>query len=224
MTADMMGEMYGYNRKGYAEPCAEKIPFDHDLYNPAEATISNTYFATGDAWAADDASTASINNETGDVTVHIAAPKSAQWQSQVFILPGFEYELGATYQAEFKIFTTNQLGGVVVKINDADEGWYFSYPNDNIFLANQTTRFETTEYVVGPRGEKRYGELILSFGWVPENTDIVISDIRISKTKDAPESALEDVETSGAQKIFRDGQVIILRDGHEYTVQGQLIK
>ena len=84
MTADMEGEMYGYNRKGYAEPCAEKIPFDHDLYNPAEATISNTYFATGDAWAADEASSAALDNETGNITVHIAAPKANQWQSQVF--------------------------------------------------------------------------------------------------------------------------------------------
>lgn len=47
------------------------------------------------------------------------------------------------------------------------------------------------------------------------------STVNISYTGAAPQSAVEQVEAASAQKIFRNGQVLIQKDGVRYNVLGQ---
>lgn len=163
--------------KKYVEP----VVFSHELYgSEALPVIDKTYFATGEGWAADADSHAEIVNDY-DINVVLVASKASAWQSQVFVNPGFAWEVGAYYKMEFDLTTNHQLGGVHVKVNDDNTNFFYdSYPNDNIFLANQTTHYvaDSIYAVVEPTNG---GQLIFSVGWCDANTEILISNIVITK-------------------------------------------
>ncbi len=159
------------------------VVFNHELYGSEKLPeIGKTYFATTDSWAADADSHAEIVNDY-DVNVVLVNSKEAEWQSQVFVNPGFTWEVGAYYKMEFDLTTNHQLGGVHVKVNDNSEGgefFYDSYPNDNIFLADQTTHY-VADSIYAVAEPNNGGQLIFSIGWVAENTEILISNIVITK-------------------------------------------
>ncbi len=159
----------------------EPVVFSHELYgSEALPVINKTYFATGEGWAADADSHAEIVNDY-DINLVLVASKASAWQSQVFVNPGFAWEVGAYYKMEFDLTTNHQLGGVHVKVNDDNTNFFYdSYPNDNIFLANQTTHYvaDSIYAVVEPTNG---GQLIFSVGWCDANTEILISNIVITK-------------------------------------------
>ena len=164
----------------YEAPTIKPDTVDHGLYNPATATITSTYFATGGNWAADNESSAELVE--GQLFVTIAAEKSDRWQSQVFLNPGFLFEEGKEYKMEFDLETNNQLGGVTLKIGDGDDPFYESYPNDNVFLANTDTHYDASPINVTADIEEAKRVIIFAFGWVPAGTEIRIHNIRIVET------------------------------------------
>ena len=161
----------------YQAPTINPDTVDHGLYNTTTAYIEHTYFATGENWAADNESNAELVD--GQILVNLALSKQAQWQSQVFLYPGFLFEEGKEYKMEFDLETNNQLGGVTLKIGDGDAPFYESYPNDNVFLANTDTHYEASPINASADipAEKRF--IIFAFGWVPAGTNIRIHNIRI---------------------------------------------
>ena len=163
--------------KKYVEP----VVFSHELYgSEALPVIDKTYFATGDGWAADADSHAEIVNDY-DINLVLVASKASAWQSQVFVNPGFAWEVGAYYKMEFDLTTNHQLGGVHVKVNDDNTNFFYdSYPNDNIFLANQTTHY-VADSIYAVAEPTNGGQLIFSVGWCDANTEILISNIVITK-------------------------------------------
>ena len=164
-----------------AEPVG---PVDHMLYgSETYPAIDKTWFANT-AWQEETNSTAVIE-DTFNIRINIVDEKAGQWQSQIFVNPGFTWEVGAQYKMEFDLTTNNQLGGVTIKINDSDaEKYYYSYPNDNVFLADQLTHFVAEEINVNTEPING-GQLIFSIGWCPANTNILISNISIVKVGDA---------------------------------------
>ncbi len=163
--------------KKYVEP----VVFSHELYGSEELpAIGHTYFATTNSWAADGDSHAEIVNDY-DVHVVLVNSKEAEWQSQVFVNPGFTWEVGAYYKMEFDLTTNHQLGGVHVKVNNNNDNYFYdSYPNDNLFLADQTTHF-VADSIYAMAEPTDGGQLIFSVGWCDANTEILISNIVITK-------------------------------------------
>lgn len=160
---------------------AVEKPFNHELYGSATLpVVDKTWFATTDQWVVETNSHAEIVNDY-DINVVLVDPKAGQWQSQVFVNPGFTWEVGAYYKMEFDLATNNQLGGVTVKVNNDDNAvFYYSYPNDNVFLANQTTHF-IADSIYAKAEPTDGGQLIFAFGWTAANTEILISNIVITK-------------------------------------------
>ena len=83
---------------------------------------------------------------------------------------------------EFDLETNNQLGGVVIKVADADNAYYYSYPNDNVFLANADTHYEASPINATADVEEAKRVIIFSVGWCPAGTDIRIHNISIVET------------------------------------------
>ena len=156
------------------------VEFSHELYGSEELpAIGKTWFAnTG--WTEETNSHAEIVNDY-DVNIVLVDAKAGQWQSQIFVNPGFTWEVGAYYKMEFDLTTNHQLGGVTVKVNNNDNNvFYYSYPNDNIFLADQTTHF-VADSIYAMAEPTDGGQLIFSIGWCDANTEILISNIVITK-------------------------------------------
>lgn len=173
-------QAYPISSEEYSDPYAADT-VDHGLYNPANAAIDHTYFATH-GWAPDAQSYAELVE--GRLMVHIALAKSDHWQSQVFLNPGFEWTMGKYYRMEFDLLSSTQLGGVDIKVNDSDEKvWYHSYPNDNVFLAEQDIHYVADSIAVDALADG-HGLIVFGFGWVAEGTEIFIHNIRIVEIGD----------------------------------------
>ncbi len=173
------------------------VEFDHELYGSEELpAIGKTWFAnTG--WEEETNSHAEIVNDY-DVNVVLVDAKAGQWQSQVFVNPGFTWEVGAYYKMEFDLTTNHQLGGVHVKVNNNNDNYFYdSYPNDNLFLADQTTHF-VADSIYAMAEPTDGGQLIFSVGWCDANTEILISNIVITKYE-AP--VVEDAFTITVENI-----------------------
>lgn len=162
----------------YIAPVIDEDTVDNGLYDPEEAEITSTYFATGGNWAADNESSAELID--GQLFIHILMTKENQWQSQIFLSPGFVFEAGKSYRMEFDLKTNNQLGGVVIKVGDTDNNpYYYSYPNDNIFLANQEVHYVADSIKVHDELEEDKRQVIFSIGWCPAGTEVHIHNISI---------------------------------------------
>lgn len=173
-------QVYFIEAEEFVDPYAPDT-VDHGLYDPTKAAIDHTYFATH-GWAADNQSSAELVN--GRLSVHMVLGKSDRWQSQVFLNPGFEWTMGKYYRMEFDLLSSTQLGGVDVKINDSDEKvWYHSYPNDNVFLAEQDIHYVADSIAVDALADG-HGLIVFGFGWVAEGTEIFIHNIRIVEIGD----------------------------------------
>ena len=173
-------QVYFLSAEEYEAPSLSKDTVDHGLYDSAKATITSTYFATGGNWNPDNESTAELID--GQVLINLVNGKEGQWQSQIFLNPGFVFEAGKEYKLEFDLETNNQLGGVVVKVGDADPSYYYSYPNDNVFLANKDTHYEASPINVTADIEEAKRLVIFSIGWCPAGTVVRIHNIRIVET------------------------------------------
>lgn len=191
---------------------------DPGLYDASKAQITKTYFATGQGWAADNQSSAELVD--GQLYVHLVLSKEGQWQSQIFLYPGFVFEPGKKYSLDFDLETNNQLGGVTVKIGDADEAYFYSYPNDNTFLANTDTHFSSGEFEAKELDEaKRL--IIFAFGWLPDGTEVRIHNIQIKGEGAAVDNIAVPVK---AQKVIIDGQVYIIRNGVRFNALGAQVQ
>ena len=162
-----------------AEEVAAPVVFSHELYgSEALPVVDKTWFANT-SWAEETNSSAAIVNDY-DIQISLVDAKAGQWQSQIFVNPGFTWEVGAYYKMELDLTTNNQLGGVTFKVNDKGEGFFYSYPNDNLFLADQTTHFVADSIYIAEEPTNG-GQLIFSIGWCDANTNILISNIVITK-------------------------------------------
>lgn len=184
-----------------------------NLYNAETATINSTYFAT-DGWAANDGCSAVLNN--GEITIHVDQPFIDMWQGQVFVHPGFDFEEGHTYHYEFDVQSAGKVC-LFVKVNDSDDAFYANpYYDQNI--GGGEFHVSTDEVVANDKLNAARGPLVFGFGWTDGNQDVVIKNIVLNDITAA--DALENVEAVKATKIFRDGQVIIIREGVEYNALG----
>lgn len=166
----------------YVAPTVDPDTVDHGLYNPDEADIPRTYFADP-SWAIDVESTAEIID--GQIFIHLVQEKADRWQSQIFLNPGFEWTGHKYYRMEFDLYTNNQLGGVTIKAPDSDsEVWYESYPNDNIFLADQDTHYVADSIAVLGEEEGLNNLIVFAIGWCPAGTEVRIHNIRIVEIGD----------------------------------------
>lgn len=161
-----------------ADPCAG----EHGLYDASAAVINSTYFAAG-GWAANPGCTADISN--GTITIHVDQPFVDPWNGQVFVNPGFTFEVGKMYHYEFDVTSAGKVG-LIVKVNDAEGGWFYKELYD-INIGGGTTHFSTDSVIVGDNLVTTKGPLIFGFAWTDGNQDVVISCIKISEMGEAPE-------------------------------------
>ena len=105
--------------------------------------------------------------------------------------------------------TTNQFK--VVKVQNGQQSWFPSGMGNNYGENGEIT--EDGEYTVYFRPNNDGGE------------DWFYNCIYVSKNEPEP-TAVENVQTNEVQatKFFRDGMLLIVRDGRTYTVTGQAVK
>ena len=153
-------------------------PAPGEKFVAADASIDHSYFANWE-WAQEYNSTASYDNTTGVISVHIDNDKNIQWYAQVHFALGFAYTAGKYYDFSIKFHSDKAVNQVTLKTND-DNALFFQDQNVNI-PANEDYVWTKTD-VLGVAGNNIF---VFDFGHASANTNITISEISIIE-KDEP--------------------------------------
>ena len=153
-------------------------PTPGEKFVAADASIDHSYFANWE-WAQEYNSTASYNNTTGEITVHIDNDKNIQWYAQVHLALGFSYVADKYYDFSIKFHADKAVNQVTLKTSDNVAMFYedqsVNLPADEDFVFTKTD-------VLGKAGNNIF---VFDFGHVSANTNITISEISIIE-KDEP--------------------------------------
>lgn len=189
-----------------------------ELYNVPGASLSSTWFANSD-WKQETESSATFNEQTGDVTVNIAVDKSSQWQAQVKIATGAVFAAENQYQLVVKMKANADINGVTVKLQDADD---YMYLNNSVSLEANEEMMLVAQDLQGKVGNDL---LIFDFGFAKAGNVIEIYDISII-CQDCPEgTGLDNIEKENIlRKYIEDGVIFIEANGEVYTVTGVKVK
>lgn len=189
-----------------------------ELYNVPGASLSSTWFASSD-WKQETESSATFNEQTGDVTVNIAVDKSSQWQAQVKIATGAVFAAENQYQLVVKMKANADINGVTVKLQDADD---YMYLNNSVSLEANEEMMLVAQDLQGKVGNDL---LIFDFGFAKAGNVIEIYDISII-CQDCPEgTGLDNIEKENIlRKYIEDGVIFIEANGEVYTVTGVKVK
>ena len=173
MTADMEGEMYGYNRKGYAEPCAALLPaLPEQLWIIGECATANWNPA-----------------ESKEMT------KTADGV----------FEVEETITGSWFAFTASNS----TSWDEVNAARYGANPSGTTVALGQP------ETISGVGGD-------YSFTVPQKGTYKFVVDLNAMTVVVTEEvTALDNLDANVTRKIVRDGKVIIVKDGVEYTVLGQ---
>ena len=148
-------------------------PEGANLFNPATASIVETYFAPN--WAQETNSSATYDAATGTITVDLKSQFYGQWQAQVKLQHNVVFSADKQYTISCKLHANTAIGGITLKMDD----------NAEVVMENQTINLvanETLNYASKP-GNGVPGNnqiLVFDFGWaVP--AQVTISDITIQE-------------------------------------------
>ena len=139
--------------------------------------IVKTYFATGEGWTGDDASSAVYDAGNAKIVVNLVQSKQAQWQAQVHY-QSIVAQAGKNYDLSFKMKATQAINGVIVKYQENSE---MLFKGDIALVANTEYSFEKLDMA----GKAGNGILVFDFGFAPANTTVEIYSIVVTE-KEAP--------------------------------------
>ena len=144
-----------------------------ELFNPATASILETYFAPN--WAQETNSSAAYDAATGTITVDIKSQLANQWQGQVKFKHNVVFSAEKQYTFSCKFRANAAVGGVTLKMDDNAE---VVYANQSINLpANEDFVF-TSNPGNGVEGNNQI--IVFDFGWAAP-CQIIISEISIKE-------------------------------------------
>ena len=149
-------------------------PEGTNLFNPATASILETYFAPN--WVPDGISSATYDAATGVVSVDIKSQLLGQWQGQVKIKHDILFSAEKQYTISCKFHANVAVGGVTLKLDDSEPAIVFLNQAINI-PANEDFVF-TSEPGNGVAGTNQI--LVFDFGWAGP-CQITISEITIKE-------------------------------------------
>ena len=149
-------------------------PEGTNLFNPATASILETYFAPN--WVPDGISSATYDAATGVVSVDIKSQLLGQWQGQVKIKHDILFSAEKQYTISCKFHANVAVGGVTLKLDDSEPAIVFLNQAINI-PANEDFVF-TSEQGNGVAGTNQI--LVFDFGWAGP-CQITISEITIKE-------------------------------------------
>ena len=149
-------------------------PEGTNLFNPATASILETYFAPN--WVPDGISSATYDAATGVVSVDIKSQLLGQWQGQVKIKHDILFSAEKQYTISCKFHASVAVGGVTLKLDDSEPAIVFLNQAINI-PANEDFVF-TSEPGNGVAGTNQI--LVFDFGWAGP-CQITISEITIKE-------------------------------------------
>ncbi len=165
--------------------CTVAFAEDKELFNPATASIKETYFAPG--WSPDGKSTATYDAATGTVSVDIQSNLGAQWQGQVKLQHDVTFDPAKSYVLSVKFHSNKDLGGVTLKMDDNAE---VVYANQEIKLPADADYVFTSAKSNGVAGNNKV--MVFDFGYAAAGTQITISNISIKEVGNA--TVVEPVE------------------------------
>ena len=186
-------------------------PTPGEKFVAEDASISSTYFATGDGWTADTESGAEYNSTTGVISVNLVPARNLQWQAQVKLALGFSYAADKYYDFSIKFHANQAVGGVTLKTSN-DNALF--YEDQSVNLPADADFVFTKSDVAGVAGDNTF---VFDFGHAPANTNITISEISIIE-KDEPSTPPTPVDpndyTAGGHTIHLDASYV----GDIYTL------
>ena len=148
-------------------------PEGTNLFNPATASVVETYFAPN--WAQETNSSATYEAATGTITIDLKSQFYGQWQAQVKLQHNVAFSADKQYTISCKFHANTAIGGITLKMDD----------NAEVVMENQTITLvanETLNYTSKP-GNGVLGNnqiIVFDFGWaVP--AQVTISDITIQE-------------------------------------------
>lgn len=159
---------------GTQEPTPDQLPEGTNLFNPATASVVETYFAPN--WVPDGVSSATYDAATGVVSVDIKSQLLGQWQGQVKIKHDILFSAEKQYTISCKFHANVAVGGVTLKMDDSEPAIVFLNQAINI-PANEDFVF-TSEPGNGVAGTNQI--LVFDFGWAGP-CQITISEITIQE-------------------------------------------
>ncbi len=169
----------------FEEYTAPVDTFNHGLYNPATAVINDTYFGPG--WNLDAGADYSATLVGADIVLHIGAVAPAEmWNAQVFVDPGFAFEVGKMYHYELDVESAGKVC-ITVKVNDSDADYFFAQSIYDQNIGGGTFHFSTDSVIPNANLNTAHGPLVFGFGWSDANQDVIIKNIRITEVGDAPD-------------------------------------
>lgn len=187
-----------------------KLPFDHCLYEPAEATLS-TWFTTT-AWIEETNSTATLDS-LGDIHVNIVDAKNERWQAQVKLNTGLDLDENKLYSLTFSVKASANIPGVTVRMFEGAVIFTDSTINLN---ANE----EVTYFADSIDGKAGNGVLVFDFGFSPANTTIDITDIAICEVGDKPHVVYEHLYELGDNQSWNPAAGVELTAKSENVFEG----
>lgn len=165
--------------------CIVAFAEEKELFNPANASIKETYFAPN--WAPDGKSTATYDATTGTISIDIQSNLGAQWQGQVKLQHDVTFDPAKSYILSMKFHSNKAFGGVTVKMDDKAE---VVYANQEIKLPADADYVFTSAKGNGVAGNSKI--MVFDFGYAAAGTKITISNISIKEVGEAV--AVEPVE------------------------------
>lgn len=189
-----------------------EIPFDHCLYDPADATLS-TWFTTT-AWVDETNSSATLDS-IGNIDVNIVDRKSARWQAQVKLHTGIALDDSKLYSLTFTLKASADIPGVTVRM--------FEQPNTMTdSTINLTADQETIVFIDSIEGvvAETSGVLVFDFGFAPANTTIHISDIAICEAGDKPRVIYDHLYEIGDNQGWKPAEAIEMSCKAENVFEG----
>lgn len=118
-----------------------------------------------------------------DVNVSIATYGGGQWNRQVKLLHNLDYVNTKSYKIAFDITANKDCGGITLKTDDNNG---LVYENQSIDLTANTP-FHYEKVFSGQAGNNKI--TVFDFGWVGNETDIVIDDLTLVEYSPATASS-----------------------------------
>ena len=161
----------------FSATCDATAEGSDNLFDPAQASITETYIAPN--WTVDPTSSATYDANTGTITVDIKNALSSQWQGQVKVKHNVAFSADKQYTLSCKFHATATVGGVTLKMDNNAE---VLYENQSISLPAN----EDYVYTSVPKNGVAENDqiLVFDFGWAPI-CQITISDIVIQEVAEA---------------------------------------
>ena len=189
-----------------------EMPFDHCLYDPAEATLTSWFTTT--SWVEETNSTATLDS-LGNIQVNIVDPKNARWQAQVKLNTGLTLDENKLYSLAFTMKASANLSGVTARMF---ENPIMMTDSSIVLTANQEVAI-VIDSIPGLSDETS-GVLVFDFGFASANTSIYISDIAICEIGDKPRVIYEHLYEIGDNQGWKPAEAVEMTSTAENIFSG----